>query len=79
MKRKLGNFAGEDSSSFSPLLRIKSEFLEIPVNAWSSNPGFQYGKDIVSNLCYVNDAEEKGVKLCTDLMDSSKCQSDFDI
>ena len=77
MKRELGNFTGEDSLNFSRLLRIKTEFLEIPVNAWSSNPGFQYGKDIVSNLCVVNDAAERGVKLCNDFLDSSKCESDF--
>ena len=44
----------------------------MPITDWNSNTDFEVGKEIVSNLCVVNDSAERGVKLCHDFLDSAK-------
>ena len=73
----LSDFAGSDCWAFFRILRINPEFLHLPVNEWVSNQAFLHGKEVVAALCVVNDAAERGVKLCHDFLGSSKKESNL--
>ena len=68
----LKTFVGPDSWAFFRIAKINPSFLEVPITDWNSNTDFKAGKEIVSNLCVVNDSAERGVKLCHDFLDSAK-------
>ena len=42
------------------------------IENWNENFSYIEAKQIISKLCVVNDAAERGVKLCYDFLSSSK-------
>ena len=44
----------------------------MPVEDWEEEPSYKNGKSVVSHLCVVNDAAERGVKLCFDFFKAAK-------
>ena len=73
----LSEFAGKDSWAFFRILDISPNFLNTPAASWPSNEEYAVGKVVVANLCVVNDAAEKGVKLCHDFLGSSRRESNL--
>ena len=53
-------------------MRLDPGFLSLPVEIWELDLSFNEAKLTVSNLMVVNDAVERGVKLCRDYIKSSK-------
>ena len=53
-------------------MRLDPWFLSLPVEIWQLDSSFNEAKLTVSNLMVVNDAAERGVKLCHDYTKSSK-------
>lgn len=68
----LTNFIGQDSWMFFHILKLDTSFLELPAKDWANDPAYNSCKEIVSNLCVVNDAAERGVKLCYDFLPTAK-------
>ena len=66
------NFVGEDCWGFFRILKIDPSFLEIPVSNWHLNASYLDALKVVLNLCVVNDAAERGVKLCSDFLDTAR-------
>lgn len=62
----------QDSWAFFRILRIPPAFLQKPVEDWASDDDFKAGKYVVSHLSVVNDGAERGVKICSDFLESSK-------
>ena len=73
--KKLSDFVGSDSRLFFKILGIDSEFLSQPVAEWNKNSNFILGENIVKNLHVVNDAAERGVKLCNDFLGAAKSEA----
>ena len=46
----------------------------MPVEDWEEEPSYKNGKSVVSHLCVVNDAAERGVKLCFDFLNAAKLE-----
>ena len=57
---------------FFNIMRLDLGFLLLPVEIWELDSSFNEAKLTVSNLMVVNDAAERGVKLCHDYIKSSK-------
>ena len=70
-------FAGKDSINFFKLLKINVSFIRLPVDEWKYNDDFLAGKNIVHSLSVVNDAAERGVKLCSDYLEAAKIEKRF--
>lgn len=68
----LSFFVGEDSVIFFQILNIDTSFLKVPIQLWNENKAYCDAKKVISNICVVNDAAERGVKLCHDFLSSSK-------
>ena len=71
-QQNLSELFGRESWQFFTILGIDTEFLFSPVSSWSSMESFRQAKDVVQALHVVNDAAERGVKLCHDFILSSK-------
>ena len=74
----LRSFIGQDSYMFFKMLKLDSQFLSLPVKQWETDVGYQLGKHVISNLCVVNDAAERGVKLCYDFLHSAKKEENLE-
>ena len=70
----LSDFIGPDSRFFFRVLNIKSDFLLESVEDWPKNTSYIQGKNIVESLHVVNDAAERGVKLCADFLNVAKTE-----
>ena len=73
----LNHIVGQDSAMFFSILGIDKSFLLTPIEDWDFSPAYLHGKNIVSSLCCVNDAAERGVKLGSDFLDRSKREDNF--
>ena len=73
----LTDFIGEDSPVFFTILNINSSFLREPVTEWHKNEDFLASKNVVSSLSVVNNSAERGVKLCSDFVGTSKKENKF--
>ena len=73
-KTEIASFVGPDSWTFFRTLEIDSAFLKMPVEDWEEEPSYKNGKSVVSHLCVVNDAAERGVKLCFDFLNAAKLE-----
>ena len=73
----LSHFVGEDSWSFFHILNFGYEFLDHPVEEWSSNDCYQDCKKVVSSLSIVNDGAERGVKLAHENIDKARKEDNF--
>ena len=73
----LVELVGQDSWAFFRILRIPPAFLQKPVEEWESDCDFKAGKHIVSHLSVANDGAERGVKICSDFLESSKNEDNF--
>ena len=69
---ELTSFVGPDSWQFFRMLKIDKSFINTPVTDWNTNPAYKQAKSVVSNISVVNDAAERGVKLCHDFIDTAK-------
>ena len=72
VENDLSIFVGTDSWMFFKILKLDESFLTLPVKDWESNSAYKEAEEVVSNLSVVNDAAERGVKLCHDFLHSSK-------
>ena len=68
----LSDFIEQDSLMFFTILKLDSSFLNHPVDDWINIESFKEAKEVVSNMCVVNDAAEWGVKLCHDFLPTAK-------
>ena len=71
IKKEIASFVGPDSWTFFRALDIDPAFLHMPVKDWEET-SFKNGKTVVKHLCVVNDAVERGIKLCFDLLKAAK-------
>ena len=69
---ELVNFVGKDSWIFFDCLKMNSSFLEKSVHMWEAEEDYQTAKLIVDNIRVCNDSAERGVKLASDFLQSSK-------
>ena len=68
----LTTFVGDDSWSFFEIMKINAEgFITKPIEEWPLYDEFTRAKSIVENLCVVNDAAERSVKLVSDFLSSA--------
>ena len=74
---ELADYVGQVSWAFFRILGLKADFLHVPVAVWPSREEYVQGKEVVANLAVVNDAAERGVKLCHDFLTTSKSESDL--
>ena len=72
VNKDLVQFVGPRSIKFFHIMRLDPGFLSLPVEIWELESSFNEAKLIVSNLMVVNDAAERGVKLCHDYIKSIK-------
>ena len=56
----LSTYIGKDSRMFFQMIRQDDSFLNHEVKDWAENPSYKSCKEVVSNLCVVNDAAERG-------------------
>ena len=63
---------GVDSWRYFSITGIKCDFLHLEVDEWDENAEYLRGKIITNNLEVVNEAAERGVKLCYDFLHVSK-------
>ena len=68
----LVQFVEPSSIKFFNIMRLDPGFLSLPVKIWELDSSFNEAKLTVSNLKVVNNAAERGVKLCHDYIKSSK-------
>ena len=68
----LVQFVEPSSIKFFNNMRLDPGFLSLPVEIWEPDSSFNEAKLTVSNPMVVNDAAERGVKLCHDYIKSSK-------
>ena len=71
IKKEIASFVGPDSWTFFRALDIDPAFLHMPVKDWEET-SFKNGKTVVKHLCVVNDAAERGIKLCFDFLKAAK-------
>ena len=69
---ELINFVGNDSWIFFDCLKIDPTFLDKPVQSWEEDECYMATKLVVDNLRVVNDSAERGVKLASDFLQSTK-------
>lgn len=70
----LSQLFGRESWQFFTILDVNTEFLYSPVSCWPSCESFLKAEAIVQSLHVVNDAAERGVKLCHDFIASAKSE-----
>ena len=68
----LVDFVGEDCWGFFRTMKMDPSFLESPVSRWHLSVPYLDALKVVNNLCVVNDAAERGAKLCSDLLSSAR-------
>ena len=76
VENNLSIFVGSDSCLVFEILKLDKSFLTFPVKDWDSNSAYKEA-EVVSSLVVVHDASERGVKLCYDLLQSSKKEEDL--
>ena len=74
---ELSTFIGRNSWIFFRILRLDHSFLNLPVEEWNSSSSYLAAKEVVNNICVVNDAAERGVKLCHDFLDTAKKEANL--
>ena len=62
------NFVGEYCWRFFRIMKIDSSFLDSPVSSWHLSAEYMDAVKVVNNMCVVNNAAERGVKLCSDFI-----------
>ena len=67
----MSNFIGSESWNFFAILGIDTAFLSSPVSDWVSLESYQNANHNILSLHVVNDAAERGVKLCHDFLQCS--------
>ncbi len=60
---------------FFRILGIDSIFIKKPVEEWCQLNGYLRNMEVINSLRVVNDAAERGVKLCSDFIGSAKKES----
>ena len=73
----LSRFVGASSWSFLKKIGTNGEFLAKSAETWFNDPEYIKMKEVVDNLQVVNDAAERGVKLCSDQLKSAKSEDKF--
>jgi len=71
-KRDLADLVGSNSMLFFKVLGCSHSFLTTPPQQWISNNDYLEAKAIVNYMSVVNDVAERGVKLCSDFLTSSR-------
>ena len=73
----LSLYVGPSSWSFFQALDCSHDFLNKPVDDWSTDEGYLATKDIVESLAVVNDAAERGVKLGHDFLSYARNEENY--
>lgn len=73
----LVDLIGPDSFRFFTILGLPYQFLHIPAIDWMNNDDYQKMKMIVDKLQVVNEAAERGVKLCHDFLNVARDENRF--
>ena len=68
------NFVGEDCWRFFRIMKMDSSFLDSPVSSWHLSAEYMDAVKVVNNMCVVNNAAERGVKLCSDFITCARIQ-----
>ena len=68
----LPDFVGEDCWGFFRIMKMDPSFLDSPVSSWHLSAEYMDALKVVNNMCVVNDAAERGVKLCSDFITSAR-------
>ena len=74
---KIIDLIGPASIRFFSILNVSHSFLHTPASKWTCDKSFQAMKQIVDNLQVVNEAAERGVKLCHDFIGVTKDENRF--
>ena len=70
---ELASLVGQRSWLLFILLHeLNTEWLQTPVEEWTSYPGYNAVHKYINNLAVVNDGAERGVKLAQELMDRTE-------
>lgn len=73
----LNDLIGPGSMRFFHIVNAPYEFLQTPADEWTKMDDFLEMKTIVQNLQVVNEAAERGVKLCHDFLGVTKDEERF--
>ena len=73
----LTQMLGPGSLSFFTIIDCSHEFLNVAANQWEDNNEYLEMKKIVENIQVVNEAAERGVKLCNDFLGVTKSENRF--
>ena len=65
-------YVGPSSWSFFQATACSTDFMYKPVTEWENDHNYIKARHIVENMAVVNDAAERGVKLCHDFLDSAR-------
>ena len=58
-------------------MKLESSFIDLPVESWNKDEGFKAAETVVKNLKVVNDAAERGIKLCIAFLLKAKKNETF--
>ena len=64
----LADFVGKDSSMFFQILNLSPRLLAKRIEEWEDDESYLEAMVTADNLVVVNDAAERGVKLCHDFL-----------
>ena len=73
----LADFVGKDSSMFFQILNLSPSFLAKQVEEWQDDESYLEAMVTADNLVVVNDAAERGVKLCHDFLEGTQDEQQF--
>ena len=73
----MSGLIGPMSLRFFSILDLSHEFLHISADQWAENEEYKSMKQIIENLQVVNEAAERGVKLCHDFLGVTKNEKRF--
>ena len=76
-KTSLSDLIGPGSLRFFTIINSPHEFLHAPADQWAENEEYKSMKEIVENLQVVNEAAERGVKLCHDFLGVTQSEKRF--
>ena len=75
----LADFVGKDSSMFFRILNLSPRFLAKQVEEWEADESYLEAVVTADNLVVVNDAAERGVKLCYEFLGGTQDEQQFQL
>ncbi|KAJ8671146.1 hypothetical protein QAD02_002405 [Eretmocerus hayati] len=70
--KDMDSFINSSSLRFFKLFQIKTDFLQLRVESWDTNPDFLDGLEVVRKLRVVYDIAERAVKLTEEYINRTK-------